>query len=157
MFKTFIHQSPAKLSPRLFECGKYSDLTLVCGMKRYSVHRALVCSRSEFFEGACRNPFRESETGVIDLTEDDPEAVEHMVNCKHQSSPPMLKSPLTALSRLLPSRLPDKATFPPLITTIAALEVAALATLSRAQEVEEAQSRALRGPSCCHDDVGASL
>ncbi|KAH7112803.1 hypothetical protein B0J11DRAFT_446597 [Dendryphion nanum] len=64
----------------LFECGKYSDLTIVCGMKRYSVHRAIVCSRSEFFDGACRNPFKESETGVIDLTEEDPEAVEHMVN-----------------------------------------------------------------------------
>ncbi|KAF2868100.1 hypothetical protein BDV95DRAFT_157794 [Massariosphaeria phaeospora] len=64
----------------LFESGKYSDLTIVCGAKSYSVHRALICSRSEFFEGACRNPFRESETGVIDLTEDDPEAVEHMVS-----------------------------------------------------------------------------
>jgi len=64
----------------LFECGKYSDLTLVCNTKRYSVHRAIICSRSDFFEGACRNPFRESETGVIDLSEDDPEAVEHMVN-----------------------------------------------------------------------------
>jgi hypothetical protein len=64
----------------LFENGKYSDLTLVCGIKRYQVHRAVVCPRSEFFEGAVRHPFRESETGVIDLTEDDPEAVEHMVN-----------------------------------------------------------------------------
>lgn len=72
----------------------------------------------------------------------------------------MLELPLTALLRLLPSRLPYKATFPPLITTITtitALDVAALATLSCAQEVEEAQSRALRGPPCCHDDVGASL
>ena len=69
--------------PRLFECGKYSDLTIVCNSKKYSVHRAIICSRSDFFEGACRNPFRESEMGVIDLTEDDPEAVEHMVNCKH--------------------------------------------------------------------------
>jgi hypothetical protein len=34
-----------------------------------------------------RNPFLESQTGVIDLTEDDPEAVEHMVDCKHQSAP----------------------------------------------------------------------
>jgi hypothetical protein len=59
----------------------------VCGIKRYQVHRAVVCPRSEFFEGAVRHPFRESETGVIDLTEDDPEAVEHMVNCKRQSFP----------------------------------------------------------------------
>ncbi|KAF2264147.1 hypothetical protein CC78DRAFT_247632 [Lojkania enalia] len=64
----------------LFECGKYSDLTIICGIKRYPVHRAIVCSRSTFFDGACRNLFRESESGIIDLTEDDPEAVEHMVN-----------------------------------------------------------------------------
>ncbi|KAF2014456.1 hypothetical protein BU24DRAFT_423391 [Aaosphaeria arxii CBS 175.79] len=93
----------------LYETGKYSDLTLVCGMKSYSVHRALVCSRSEFFEGACRNPFRESESGIIDLTEDDPEAVEHMVNyfyhldylkkpLSHKSSQqsPTRKSPMSA-------------------------------------------------------------
>ncbi|PVH95408.1 hypothetical protein DM02DRAFT_537435 [Periconia macrospinosa] len=64
----------------LFESGKYSDLTITCGSKRYPVHRALLATRSSFFDGACRNPFRESETGIIDLTEDDPEAVEHMVN-----------------------------------------------------------------------------
>ncbi|CAO2654038.1 Nn.00g107710.m01.CDS01 [Neocucurbitaria sp. VM-36] len=64
----------------LFESGRYSDLTIVCGGKRYPVHRALLATRSTFFEGACRNGFREAETGVIDLTEDDPEAVEYMVN-----------------------------------------------------------------------------
>ncbi|KAF2135028.1 hypothetical protein P153DRAFT_279199 [Dothidotthia symphoricarpi CBS 119687] len=64
----------------LFECGKYSDLTIVCGGKRYPVHRALIATRSSFFEGACRNSFREADTGVIDLTEDDASAVEHMVH-----------------------------------------------------------------------------
>ncbi|KAF1925799.1 uncharacterized protein M421DRAFT_397921 [Didymella exigua CBS 183.55] len=64
----------------LFECGKYSDLTIVCGSKRYPVHRALLATRSTFFEGACREGFQESSTGVIDLTEDDAEAVEHMVH-----------------------------------------------------------------------------
>ncbi|KAF3031592.1 hypothetical protein E8E12_000805 [Didymella heteroderae] len=64
----------------LFECGKYSDLTIVCGSKRYPVHRALLATRSTFFEGACRGGFQESSTGVIDLTEDDVEAVEHMVH-----------------------------------------------------------------------------
>jgi len=64
----------------LFECGKYSDLTIVCGSKRYSVHRVLLATRSTFFEGACRGGFQESSTGVIDLTEDDAEAVEHMVH-----------------------------------------------------------------------------
>ncbi|KAF2703829.1 hypothetical protein K504DRAFT_507740 [Pleomassaria siparia CBS 279.74] len=86
----------------LFECGKYSDLTIVCGTKRYSVHRALVCSRSEFFDGACRNPFQESQTGVIDLTEDDPEAVEHMVNYFYHLD--YLKKPLSRRSSQRSSR-----------------------------------------------------
>lgn len=64
----------------LFECGKYSDLTIVSGAKRYQVHRVLLATRSTFFEGACRSGFREADTGIIDLTEDDPEAVEHMVH-----------------------------------------------------------------------------
>jgi hypothetical protein len=64
----------------LLEIGKYSDLTIVCGMKRYAVHRAIICSRSGFFDGACSNPFREAESGVIDLSEDDPEAIDHMVH-----------------------------------------------------------------------------
>lgn len=64
----------------LFNSGKYSDLTIACGGKRYPVHRALLATRSEFFEGACRNSFQEAETGVIDLSEDDAEAVEHMVH-----------------------------------------------------------------------------
>lgn len=67
---------------RLFESGQYSDLTIVCGTKRYPVHRALLATRSTFFQGACRNGFREAETGVINLTEDDAEAVEHMIHCK---------------------------------------------------------------------------
>jgi hypothetical protein len=66
--------------PSLFECGQYSDLTIVCGAKRYPVHRILLATRSTFFEGACRNGFREAQTGVIDLSEDDPEAVDHMVH-----------------------------------------------------------------------------
>ncbi|KAF2492689.1 hypothetical protein BU16DRAFT_88451 [Lophium mytilinum] len=64
----------------LLEFGKYSDLKIACGMRSYPVHRAIICSRSSFFDGACSNPFREAETGIIDLSEDDPEAVEHMVN-----------------------------------------------------------------------------
>jgi hypothetical protein len=69
--------------PRMFDSGKYSDLTIVTAQKSYPVHRALLASRSSFFEGVCNNPFREAESGVISLAEDDPEAVEHMVHCKH--------------------------------------------------------------------------
>lgn len=74
----------SRLFFRLFVSGKYSDLTIVCGAKRYSVHRALLATRSTFFEGACRNGFQEAQSGLIDLSEDDAEAVEHMVHCMYK-------------------------------------------------------------------------
>ena len=75
---------------RLLEIGKYSDLTILCGEKKYAVHRAIICSRSGFFDGACSNPFREAETGIINLSEDDPDAVDYMVHCMYSSHLPLL-------------------------------------------------------------------
>jgi len=76
----------SRLFLRLFLTGNYSDLTIVCGAKRYPVHRALLATRSPFFEGACRNGFREAQSGLVDLSEDDAEAVEHMVHCRHMNN-----------------------------------------------------------------------
>lgn len=66
---------------RLHLGGKYSDLTITCNYRQWACHRAIVCSRSGFFDGACSHQFRESQTGVIDLSEDDEEAVEQMIHC----------------------------------------------------------------------------
>ncbi|EOA84560.1 hypothetical protein ACJQWK_07314 [Exserohilum turcicum] len=82
----------------LFECGKYSDLTIVCGAKRYQVHRLLLATRSTFFEGACRGGFREAESGVIDLSEDDAEAVEHMIHYFYHMDYLSSKKPLSRRS-----------------------------------------------------------
>ncbi|CAH0046557.1 unnamed protein product [Clonostachys solani] len=74
---------------RLFLNESYSDLTILCGGSQYKVHRALVCTRSSFFEAACRNNFKvtsssmlifsEAETGEISLPDDDPVAVKMMI------------------------------------------------------------------------------
>lgn len=77
----------ASVNSSLLEAGKYSDLTIKCGERKFAVHRALICSRSGFFDGACSNAFREAQSGLIDLSEDDEEAVEHMVNCKDRPRP----------------------------------------------------------------------
>ena len=69
----------------------------MCQGRKYPVHKALLCSRSRYFDGACnghfvvstwtdgkqpglRSSFQESKTGELDLSEEDEEAVEHMVH-----------------------------------------------------------------------------
>lgn len=66
---------------RLHAGGKFSDLTVTCGYRQWHVHRAILCSRSGFFDGACSNAFLEAQNRVIDLSEDDEEAVDQMIRC----------------------------------------------------------------------------
>ncbi|MCJ1387913.1 hypothetical protein MMC18_000756 [Xylographa bjoerkii] len=62
------------------ETSKYHDLIIRCGGREWKSHRAIVCPRSKFFEKACDGNFRESMTGEIVLTEDDPDTVDRMVD-----------------------------------------------------------------------------
>ncbi|KAI5255704.1 hypothetical protein E4T42_01694 [Aureobasidium subglaciale] len=57
----------------LQESSDHSDLTITCGSDVYKVHKAIVCSQSEFFHLACcyhNDPdgdFKEGKTGVVDI------------------------------------------------------------------------------------------
>ena len=65
---------------RLLRTGDYSDLILVLGGETRKVHKAILYSQSEFFKNACKVSFKEGETGVITLYDDDPELLRLMLS-----------------------------------------------------------------------------
>ncbi|KAH6628428.1 hypothetical protein F5144DRAFT_536893 [Chaetomium tenue] len=64
----------------LYTSGDYSDLVISCQGKEYKVHRAVVCTQSDFFSAACRGGFKEAQEGKIDLPDDSPRLVHIMVH-----------------------------------------------------------------------------
>ncbi|QDS69506.1 hypothetical protein FKW77_007015 [Venturia effusa] len=65
---------------RLYQSGQYTDLVITCSGHTFTAHKGVVCMQSSFFENACKkNTFKEGETGVIDLPDDDPAAVKAML------------------------------------------------------------------------------
>ncbi|KAF2834574.1 hypothetical protein M501DRAFT_1020694 [Patellaria atrata CBS 101060] len=66
-FKEFMSES--------FSSGLYSDLVVVCCEDRYNLHRFVLGGRCEYFANAFKQGFKEAESGVIKLHDDDPTAV----------------------------------------------------------------------------------
>lgn len=61
---------------RLYAEEDYKDLTIICGSERIRVHKAIVCSRCDFFKAACKkSSYKESRDSVIDLSADGEDAV----------------------------------------------------------------------------------
>lgn len=42
----------------LLESGSFSDAVVVCQGKEWSVHKAIICRRSVWFEGCLDGPFK---------------------------------------------------------------------------------------------------
>ncbi|KAJ9194940.1 hypothetical protein DTO027B5_5637 [Paecilomyces variotii] len=64
---------------KLLEDGSYSDFTIRCGDREWKVHKAIVCSQSDIFDTAINGKFREAETGIITLHDDEPEIVDYLI------------------------------------------------------------------------------
>ncbi|CZT15724.1 uncharacterized protein RCC_01558 [Ramularia collo-cygni] len=64
---------------RLYASGVLTDFTIICGDKRYEVHRAILICHSAYFKACFLSGLREAEQRVIDLKDDPPQAVELMI------------------------------------------------------------------------------
>ncbi|KAK5677934.1 hypothetical protein LTS10_009817 [Elasticomyces elasticus] len=64
----------------LLESGNFSDLTIKAGTCTWAVHKAIICSQSDFFLKACTGRFQEATSNTICLDGDDNDAVDAMIN-----------------------------------------------------------------------------
>lgn len=82
----------------LLSSGLYSDIDITCGPDVYHAHRAIVCTRSEFFAGAGRFPGVESDAKSIDLPDEERETVKLLMQFFYEGDylPIISDSSLTA-------------------------------------------------------------
>ncbi|KAM0816113.1 putative BTB domain-containing protein [Seiridium cardinale] len=64
----------------LFKNEKYSDGRVTCNGAEFPIHRAVVCTQSDFFAKAYSFGLNESRTGHFDLPEDDPTTLEKFLS-----------------------------------------------------------------------------
>ncbi|KAK5135153.1 hypothetical protein LTR08_005539 [Meristemomyces frigidus] len=63
---------------RLFESGRYSDMTVVCGERSWKLHKNIVLEQSKTFENMFEGAFQEARENRVDLSHDDESAVAAM-------------------------------------------------------------------------------
>ncbi|KAJ6117891.1 BTB/POZ domain protein [Penicillium sp. IBT 18751x] len=59
--------------------NEHSDITISCGAYNHRVHRVIISAQSEVLAAMCNPNFLEGQTGKINLPDDDPEAINIMV------------------------------------------------------------------------------
>ncbi|KAJ5763910.1 BTB/POZ domain protein [Penicillium manginii] len=95
------------------------DITISCGEDNHKVHRAIISLKSEVLAAMCRRgTFIEDETGVINLRDDDPEAVnimvQHIYDEPYKISPQNKKDESSARLSLQVYAIADKYMIEPL-------------------------------------------
>ncbi|TLD36088.1 Leptomycin B resistance protein pmd1 [Venturia nashicola] len=83
----------------LLESNDFSDMTItVKDNKVFKVHKNIISSQSKFFYNACTKDFKEKKEANIDLSEQDPDAVEALLEYLYKSDYTRLtKDNVTAL------------------------------------------------------------
>ncbi|KAK4182685.1 BTB/POZ protein [Podospora australis] len=64
---------------KLLETGLFSDVTVRCQDREWNLHKAILCTRSEWFEKALNGKFQEAQTGIVKIEDFEPEAVNWVV------------------------------------------------------------------------------
>ncbi|KAJ5558088.1 BTB/POZ domain protein [Penicillium sp. DV-2018c] len=67
------------LLERILTSGEHSDMTICCGAYKHQVHRLIISTQSDVLVRMCNEKFHEGKTGVNNLPDDDPEAINIMV------------------------------------------------------------------------------
>ncbi|KAL9623594.1 MAG: hypothetical protein Q9160_002050 [Pyrenula sp. 1 TL-2023] len=65
---------------KILDTGRYSDMIVKCGRHTWHLHRAILCSQSEFFERMCESSFREATEQCVTLEDEDPFIAAHAIS-----------------------------------------------------------------------------
>jgi hypothetical protein len=68
------------MTSRLLRTGLFSDVTVKCGDRTWQLHKNILCSRSVWFEKALTGSFEEAKTGVVEIQNFAPEAIDWLVH-----------------------------------------------------------------------------
>ncbi|CAG8950511.1 hypothetical protein HYFRA_00007008 [Hymenoscyphus fraxineus] len=98
----------------LLDDEDYSDLKIRCKDKVFAVHKNIVCKQVDFFAKCVKGPFKESQTGIIDLEDDIPEIValfiEYLYTGDYQYDQAPENPPTATISNPTAYREPSKPT-----------------------------------------------
>ncbi|KAK5741665.1 hypothetical protein LTR17_003871 [Elasticomyces elasticus] len=72
----------------LYQSGRYSDLTLVCGKKRFKVHKCVLDTQSTVFRKMLGGDFKEAEQNKIKLEDDMPDVLAALLHYLYHTALP---------------------------------------------------------------------
>lgn len=72
----------------LFDSDSWSDFTITCGEIEWDCHRAIICTRSNYFQKACQNHFKEGKSQYIELKDEEPDMILKMLLFLYSSDYP---------------------------------------------------------------------